>query len=83
MEGWCVADTVYRKQGQTFRGKDDQQRGDIHVSDEGPSFKTFDVVFHISAVHQLFIFRFVFQNCLRSTQCLLQNLNYLLFVHIL
>ena len=39
-----------------------------------------------SAVCQLFIFRFFFlQNCLQvcSTQCLLQNLNYLLFVHIL
>ena len=35
--------------------------------DEGPSLETLNLAFCILAVHQPFIFRFVFQHCLRST----------------
>ena len=44
------------------------------LSDEGPLFETLNLAFRISAVHQPFIFIFVFQHCLRNTQRLLHYL---------
>ena len=46
------------------------------LSDEGSLLDTLDLTFRISAVYH-FIFRFVFQHCLRSTLCLLHCLNYI------
>ena len=42
----------------------------ILLSDKGPQ-NVRPCFLHVWAVHQLFIFRFVFQNCVRSTQRLL------------
>ena len=35
------------------------------VSDEGPSLEMLNLVLHILAAHQLFMFLFVFQHCRR------------------
>ena len=47
--------TLYGKQCLMFQVKTLQQRGDIHVSDKRPSFKTFDVVFDIGSMPTFYI----------------------------